>query len=210
MEPLSQMWNDLLINTSKEHPQQGTKSTGCDLEGENGLMGSRRCQIMSGKKIIKGRFQKKWKWTLWMWAKPEQCLAAGVNAVCETEKHRCLPFGCGLKSEIGSCPFSLPYSSGTPSRILQFSLCRHSPGHQYCISHFQMPLSSLDVRSINKGADPHRASGRRWGKGYVLSFYPACTVSFSKQPNNCGLCSIQPHKTTNVLSNFGAQFIDLF
>lgn len=116
------------------------------------------------------------------------------------QRSRGLPFGCGLKSETGNCPrLSHPHLAPPPACFNAHCAGIHQVTNAV-IAHLQKSLPSLDAQSVNKGADPHRASGRRRGKGYVLSFfYPVCTVDFSKQPNHCG-CVLFSHTEPQTCS----------
>ena len=131
MEALWQMRNYLLIDTSKEHPEQGTKSTQCELEGENGLPESLKLPKLCQEK--KGRFKK---------------MEVDFVNVSKTKAM----FGCGHPRSLWNRSFwwwihewnlqlppSLPRRP-LPSSILVFSLCENSSDLKYCILRFQKSL----------------------------------------------------------------------
>lgn len=127
-----------------------------------------------------------------MWAKPKQCLAVGIHAVCETGL-----FG-EFMSEICSCPL-LSHADLSPPPYLS-SHCAKIHQISNTVS-YVFKNRYLDVESLNKGILTELVGGR-WAKSYGLSFYPVFIFNFSKQPKRCGLHFIQPHKTTNLLFAF--------
>lgn len=99
------MRNYLLINISKEHPQQGTESTRCEFEGENGLTGSLKLPKLYQEEN-KG-FKRKTEMNFVNVSKTKATFGVGINRNSCLMKQELIDtlFGCGLSSEICSCPF---------------------------------------------------------------------------------------------------------
>lgn len=82
-----------------------------------------------------------------------------------------LPFGGGLKSEIGHCPFLSHTHLAPPPCILQCSLCRNSPGHKYCYPTFSKIITFFGCSKYKQRRRSLEGQWKKMREGLCFVFF---------------------------------------